>query len=318
MSGQGSRVPVAASDAATVADRAGSIGFVGVGHMGRHMAASLARAGFRVTVHDTRPDARADPVLAGVEWAESPRGVAERSGVTVMSLPGPPQVEEVVLGPSGLLTGALPGDCLIDMSTSTPESIRRIAAEAAVKAVAVLDAPVAGGVRGARKGTLTIMVGGPRETFDKHLPILEAMGERIYWVGGQGAGHVAKLVNNMMTIVNGLAAMEAMVVGVKAGVSPSKLLEVARAGTGDSFALNVFPYVIFKRAFDPKFALGLAAKDLRVAVAYADELGVPVSVVRNGLEALDLAIERGLGERDWTSYITLLEQAASVEVSADE
>lgn len=294
-----------------------NIGFIGVGHMGRHMAANLLKAGHELIVCDARPEARDDEILRGARWAATPREVAQASSTIITSLPGPKQVDAVVLGPDGLLEGIQGGSYYIDMTTSTPDSIRAIAQRAAEKGAQVLDAPVAGGIRGARKGTLTIMVGASPDAFEACQPVLRAMGERIILVGDVGAGHVAKLVNNMMTIVNGLAAMEAMTVGAKAGVDVQRLLEVAEAGTGGSFSLNVFPYVIFKGNFEPaKFALSLAAKDLRIAVEYAAELGVPVSIIQRASEALAEAIRCGLGDKDWTSYITLLEEAAGVEVRA--
>jgi 3-hydroxyisobutyrate dehydrogenase-like beta-hydroxyacid dehydrogenase len=170
-------------------------------------------------------------------------------------------------------------------------------------------------MRGARNATLTIMAGGTEEAYQACLPVLRAMGDKIFLVGGVGAGHVAKLVNNMMTIINGLTAMEAMVVGAKAGLDVERLLEVVEAGTGSSFSLNVLRYVVFRGNFDPaKFALSLAAKDLRIAVEYADELGVQMSVVPHAAEALAEAMQRGLGDRDWSSYITLIEESAGVEV----
>jgi len=291
------------------------IGFIGVGHMGRHMASHLIRAGHQLTISDTRAEARSDSVLEGAEFADTPREVAERSQLVITSLPGPEQVNQVVLGPDGVLEGMHPGDVYIDMSTSTPDSIRAIATAAAPGGVEVLDAPVAGGIRGARHATLTIMVGGSSDAFAASEPVLRTMGEHIFRVGDVGCGHVAKLVNNMMTIVNGLTAMEAMVVGARAGVDIEKLLEVAEAGTGGSYALNVFRYVIFKGNFEPaKFALSLAAKDLRLSVEYAEELGVPLAIVQRASEAMAAAVQHGLGDKDWSSYVTLLEDAAGVQL----
>jgi len=295
--------------------RESSVGFVGVGNMGRHMAASLLRTGYRLVICDPRAAARDDSVLAAASWASTPAEAARQCRTTITSLPGPAQVEEVVLGREGILAGAQPGDFYIDMSTSTPACIRAVAAAAAQRDVSVLDAPVAGGTRGARHGTLTIMVGASPESFEHCLPVFQAMGEQIIRVGEVGAGHVAKLVNNMMTIGNAIVAMEAMVVGTKAGVDPRTLIEVAQAGTGGSFSLNLFPYVIFGGKFDPaKFALSLATKDLRIAQDFADELGVPMQVIPAILAAMTRACEAGLADRDWSSYITLLEEAADVQV----
>jgi len=291
------------------------VGFIGLGHMGKHMAAAVLRAGYELTIHDIRPEAAEDPLLAGARWADTPRATAAASDVLITSLPGPEQVDAVVLGPDGVLSGLRPGTFYIDMSTSTPGEMRKIADAAAERSVQTVDAPVAGGMRGARNATLTIMAGGPEEAYQACLPVLRAMGDKIFLVGGVGAGHTAKLVNNMMTIINGLTAMEAMVVGAKAGLDVERLLEVVEAGTGSSFSLNVLRYVIFRGNFDPaKFALSLAAKDLRIAVEYADELGVQMSVVPHAAEVLAEAMQHGLADRDWSSYITLIEESAGVEV----
>jgi 3-hydroxyisobutyrate dehydrogenase-like beta-hydroxyacid dehydrogenase len=293
------------------------VGFIGLGHMGKPMAANVLKAGFELTIHDVRPEVRYDPLLAGAQWAATPRDAAAASEVLITSLPGPEQVDAVIFGPEGALSGMRDGTFYIDMSTSTPGQARQVASAAAPLGVGVIDAPVAGGVRGARNGTLTIMAGGSQRAFDACLPVLRAMGEQIFLVGDVGSGHVAKLVNNMMTIINGLTAMEAMVVGAKAGLDVERLLEVVEAGTGSSFSLNVIRYVIFRGNFDPaKFALSLAAKDLRLAVEYASELGVEMNIVPHASEALAAAAQRGLADRDWSSYITLIEDSAGVEVRA--
>jgi 3-hydroxyisobutyrate dehydrogenase-like beta-hydroxyacid dehydrogenase len=298
-----------------VDSRDSGIGFVGAGNMGKYMAASLLRAGYQVTICDRRAAARDEPVLDGASWADTPRKVAEQCQTTITSLPGPAQVDEVVYGSDGILAGAQAGDFYVDMTTSTPANIRAIAAAAGEIGVSVLDAPVAGGTRGARHGTLTIMVGASTAAFQRCLPFFEAMGERVILVGDVGSGHAAKLVNNMMTIANGIVAMEAMVVGTKAGVDPRTLLEVVRAGTGDSFSLNLFPYVIFQGKFEPaKFALALATKDLRISQEFAGELGVPLRVIPCVLQAMSEAADGGLADRDWSSYITVLEEAADVRV----
>jgi 3-hydroxyisobutyrate dehydrogenase-like beta-hydroxyacid dehydrogenase len=291
------------------------VGFIGLGQMGRHMAASVIRGGRDLVAFDLRPEARDDELLAAASWAGSARGVAEQSEIVITSLPAPPQVEAAVYGPEGVLAGLRPGSWYVDMSTSTPNQIREIAAKAEKQGIGVLDAPVAGGIRGARLGTLTVMVGGPTDVYEACLPVLATIGRQIIHVGGTGAGHAAKLVNNMMSIVNGLTAMEAMVVGVKAGLDPNKLLEVVEAGTGASDALRIIRYVVLRGNFDPaKFALALAAKDLRLAVEYAEELGVPVHVVSGASEALSNAERSGLADLDWSSYITPIETAAEVEV----
>jgi 3-hydroxyisobutyrate dehydrogenase len=293
------------------------VAFVGAGNMGKHMAACLIRAGYQVILYDKRAEAREEPVLAGGSWADSLHDVASHGEVVVTSLPGPPEVEDVVLGRGGILEALRSGSLLIDMTTSNPALARSIAERAAARGIGAIDAPVAGGMRGARTGTLTIMAGGKSPDFERAEPLLQAMGERIFLLGGPGAGQVAKLVNNMMTIVNALTAMEAMVVGVKAGVDPQKLIEVADAGTGASYSLNLFRYVIFQGNFEPaKFALRLATKDLRLSAELAEDLGIPVRLVSCALAAMTDAAQHGLDDKDWSSYITLIEDAAGVQVRA--
>ncbi len=291
------------------------VGFIGLGHMGKHMAANILKAGHELTITDLRSELRNDPLLQGSSWADSPKAVAQASEVVVTMLPGPEQVAQVALGPDGVLAGLANGSYYIDMSTSTPTMMHEVQQAAVKLGISVLDGPVAGGMRGARNGNLTIMVGAEQDAFDHCLPVFSAMGEQIIHVGGVGDGHVAKLVNNMMTIINGLTAMEAMVVGVKAGVDPEKLLQVAEAGTGGSFSLGVIRYVILKGNFEPaKFALSLAAKDLRIAVEYATELGIELKVAPYAAMAMAEAIEDGLGDLDWSVYIKQFEEAAGVEV----
>ena len=292
-----------------------TIGFIGVGNMGKHMAANLLAAGHRVRVTDRRSEAKNDASLSGVDWFASPAEVARKSDVIIASLPGPAEVLEVVAGPSGVLEGACHGSVFIDMSTSTPDSVKQLQQLAEPRGVTILDAPVAGGVRGARSGSLSIMVGGDHEAFTRVLPVLSVLGETIIHVGPLGSGHVAKLVNNMMTVGNGLIAMEAMVVGAKAGLDVELLLQVVNAATGSSFSLNIFPYVIFKRNFAPtKWALAHATKDLRISCELARSLDVPTPVIDGAYEALHAAELQGAGDLDWTTYIQALEDIAGVQV----
>ncbi|MPZ25856.1 MAG: NAD-binding protein [Micromonosporaceae bacterium] len=291
------------------------IGFIGAGSMGRHMAANLLAAGHELVVYDAREQVRDDSVLQGAGWVGSAAELSRGAECVITALPGPPEVRELALAGDGIVPNLDSGALYIDMSTSTPDLAREIAAAAERRVAVAVDAPVSGGPRGARKATLSIMVGASDAGYEAALPVLRCLGEQVFHVGGAGAGQVAKLVNNMMGLTNGIAAMEAMVVGTRAGVDPRRLLEVVMASAGNSFVLNMVPYIIFKRAFDPpKFALSLAAKDLRLAVEFAEGLGVPLRVVSDACAALADAEEHGLGGLDWSSYITLLEQQAGVEV----
>jgi 3-hydroxyisobutyrate dehydrogenase-like beta-hydroxyacid dehydrogenase len=294
-----------------------NIGFLGLGNMGRPLAANLLAAGHHLTVFDLDRAAATDLRAGGAAWAETPREAAAASEVTFTALPGPAEIESVVLGPEGLLEGAHESDVYIDVSTSTPELIRHIASVAGEKGVSVLDAPVSGGVRGARKGTLVFMVGGDRVAFDRCLPLFEVLGSKVLHMGALGTGYIAKLINNFMGMSNAVASMEAMTIGAKAGVDLQNLLDAVNAGTGMShMSRTLYPFLIFPRRFEPtRFSMSLGAKDLRLAVELAGELGVPLRVGKEVAQALQEAVDRGMGADDFSTYITLLEETAETEVS---
>jgi 3-hydroxyisobutyrate dehydrogenase-like beta-hydroxyacid dehydrogenase len=293
------------------------VGFIGLGNMGAHMARNLLADGYELTVFDLRTEAGAALVADGAAWADSPRGVGEASDVTFVALPGPTQVDAVATGGDGVLAGLRPGSYLIDVSTNNPLSIRRIAEVAANKGVSVLDAPLSGGVRGARLGTLTIMVGGDTAAFEACLPLLRVVGENILHMGPLGSGHVTKLVNNFMGISNAVASMEAMTIGTAAGVDPERLLEAVNLGTGTShMTRTLYPYLIFKRSFDPvRFSMELAVKDLDLALEIAKDHGLTIEVGKSAHAALTAAIADGLAGADMSKYITVLEAQAGVTVS---
>jgi 3-hydroxyisobutyrate dehydrogenase len=282
------------------------------------MAANLLRSGYQLTVTDLRRQVADELIQHGAAWADSPKAVAGASSVTFTSLPGPAEVEAAVLGPDGILAGAHASDTFIDVSTSAPATIRKIAAAAAGRQVHVLDAPVSGSVRGARNATLVFMVGGDRAAFDRCEPIFRALGEKVFYTGTVGTGTIAKLVNNYMGLSNALASMEAVVMGASAGVDPRTLLEVVEASTGASYMTrNLYPYLIFKRNFEPaKFSLRLAAKDFRQAIDLAHELGLPVKVGEAVADSLANGVRAGLGDQDFSAYITILERATGIEVKA--
>jgi 2-hydroxymethylglutarate dehydrogenase len=292
------------------------VGFIGLGNMGQPMVMNLLKAGHELTIYDVRTEAGESLIAAGARWAPSPKAVARASAVTFTALPGPREIEAAVLGPDGVLEGARESDHYVDVSTSTPATIQRIARTAATKGVHVLDAPVSGGVRGARKATLVFMVGGDRSAFEHCEPILKQLGEKVFYMGTLGSGYVTKLVNNYMGMSNALASMEAVVLGVKAGVDVHRLLEVIDAGTGSSYMTKtLYPYLILKRNFEPtRFSIELGAKDFRLAVELANTVGVPVRIGEAVAEALASAERSGLAHRDLSTYITLLEEASGVEV----
>jgi 3-hydroxyisobutyrate dehydrogenase len=199
------------------------IGFIGLGTMGKHMAASLQQAGHQLVVNDIRADAGAEHLAAGAEWADTPRAVAAASEVVFTSLPGPPEVEQVAIGNDGLLEGMRPRTAYFDLSTSSPTLARRLHAMFAARDVYVLDAPVSGGPQGAESGRLAIWVGGEEPVFKQHKPLLDAIGDQVFYVGPVGAGAVTKLVHNCTGYTIQAAMAEVFTLGVKAGVDPLAL-----------------------------------------------------------------------------------------------
>lgn len=252
------------------------VGFVGLGIMGAPMAANLLKAGFSVTVWN-RTSSRMEPLLElGAQAADSPAGVAAASEVTVSCVTNSPDVEQVTLGPGGIVEGARPGSAYIDCSTISPETARRIAHALSERGVAMLDAPVSGGDVGAKAGTLAIMVGGEPDAFARCLPVLEAMGQTIVHVGPSGAGQVVKLCNQVAGGLHLLAMAEAIALARSAGVDPEKMLEVVSAGAAGSWMLsNLAPRAV-RGDFAPGFMVDLMQKDLRLVLDAAAQSYTPL------------------------------------------
>src|SRR5919199_181053 len=206
------------------------IGFIGLGMMGHHMVANLQKAGHDLVVHDVRRDAGEEALSRGARWAETPADAARQTQIVMTSLPGPKEVEQVALGETGIIGGALPGTLYIDLSTSSPTLIRHIHAVLGQRGVRVADAPVSGGVIGAEEASLQIMVGCDADVFEQIKPALEGIGDKITYIGEVGAGEVAKLVHNQLALVVQQVVAEALTLGAKAGIQPEKLLEAIRGG----------------------------------------------------------------------------------------
>lgn len=289
------------------------IGFIGLGNMGGGMAANALRAGYELTVHDLRREAATHLLESGARWADSPAEVAAASEVTLTSLPGPREVEAVALGEGGVLEGIREGGVYIDLSTSSPTLIRAVAARFADKGAAVLDAPVSGGPVGARTGRLAVMVGGDRDAYERVKPALDAIGDKVGYIGPSGSGCVAKLMHNC--IVYGLQTIvaECLTLGVKAGVEPEPLFDAIRNGSvgrGNMFA-HTFPDTYLAGEFDPPgFALRLAHKDVSLAMELAREYSVPMTMGSIAHQELTAALNRGWADRDSRSAMLLQEERA--------
>jgi len=303
-----------ASGAPIVIDPDAPIGFVGTGNMGNPMAANLLHAGRRLTVHDIRRASAENLLDEGAVWADSPAAVAAAAGVVFVSLPGPADVDEVVPGDHGLLAGAGPGTVIVALSTTSPEVVRALARRSAEDGVTLLDAPVSGGVAGARKGTLAVMVGGDEATFEACRPLFEVIGQRIFYLGPSGAGSVAKLVNNLLFFHGLMGSLEALVLAGKAGVDLSILRDVVQASSGGSFVWDFASRAILKDRLAPNFSVTLAAKDADLALGLAEQLGVPTPIGSHVGEELRRYRDNGYAAEDVLSIVKALEADAGVTV----
>jgi 3-hydroxyisobutyrate dehydrogenase len=289
------------------------IGFIGLGAMGRHMAASLQRAGHDLRVHDLRREAAAEHVAAGARWAETPAAAATDSEVVFTSLPGPPEVEAVA---DDLRSAMRPGAAWFDLTTNSPAAVRRLHGLMAERGVPLLDAPVSGGPRGAQSGKLALWVGGERAVFERFRPLLESIGDQPLYVGPIGAGTVAKLAHNCASFAVQAVLAEVMTLGVKAGVEPWALFRAIRQGaTGRARTFDRLPDHFLAGNFDPPaFMLSLAHKDMKLVLDLAREHGVPLRMGEAAFAELDEAKRRGWGGRDCRVAMTLQEERAGVTV----
>jgi 2-hydroxy-3-oxopropionate reductase len=290
------------------------VGVIGLGIMGAPMARNLLRAGFPLVVWN-RTAARADALVdAGARRAGSAREVAEQAAIAITMLSDSPDVAEVYRAADGVLAGAGPGDVLVDMSTIAPRVARELAAEAAARGAAMLDAPVSGGDVGAREGTLSIMVGGDPDALARARPALEALGTRITHVGGNGAGQVVKACNQIVVGLALEALGEALVLGSKAGVDPRAILEALGGGLAASRVLELRGEQLLARDFTPGFKLDLHAKDLAIVLDTARELDVPLPGAALVAELFASERDRGRGEADNSTVVRALEALAGHEI----
>jgi len=297
-----------------------TIGFIGLGIMGAPMAANLRRAGYPLVVHN-RTRAKAEefassgsPQNTDAEVADTPREVAERSDVVITMLPDSPDVEQVYLGEDGVIAGARQGQLLIDMSSIAPAVARAVFDAASDVGAEALDAPVSGGDVGAREGTLSIMVGGPSEAFDRARPLFEVLGKTVVHLGDAGAGQTAKACNQILVAVTIEAVSEALVLASKAGVDPAKLLDVLSGGLAGNKVMEVRRRNFLEHDFTPGFKLALHHKDLGIALRTARELDVFVpttALVDQMLAALEAQGDGGL---DHSALLTLIEQQSAHKI----
>jgi 3-hydroxyisobutyrate dehydrogenase-like beta-hydroxyacid dehydrogenase len=289
------------------------VGFIGVGNMGGPMCRNIIRnTNHQVTVFDLSADAMAACAALGAAEGGALAEVSATSDVVFTSLPMPRHVEEVA---GGIAEAARPGAVLIDLSTNSPAVARRVHAAMAAKGIAMLEAPVSGGVPRATDGTIVIMVGGDAAVFEAQLPLLKAFSKEVIHVGEIGMGSVAKLCNNMLAFCNAAAASEALMLGKLAGIDVHKLYDVICNASGNSDAFRGLGKKAFARDFKPGFALDLAHKDLRLALEMADDLGLPGMIAPQVMTLFRMARAKGMGVEDSSSVLRVYETAVGREVA---
>lgn len=289
-------------------------GFIGIGRMGSHMARRLLEAGGSVTVFDTSADAVSALVTQGAQAAESPARVASSTKTVFLSLPTPDVVQAVTLGEQGV-RGGDGLERVVDCSTTGPQVARRVAAELGESGIEYVDAPVSGGIAGARDGTLAVMASGRREVYDRVAPALGKFG-KVFYVGERaGQGQVMKLANNLLAAAALVLSSEAVVMGVKAGLDAQQMLDVINSGSGrNSATQDKFPRAVLTRSFDFGFATGLSYKDVRLCLQEADNLGVPMIAGSAVMQMLGITKARFGAESDFTSIARVVEEWAGVEI----
>lgn len=284
-----------------------TIGFIGLGIMGRPMALNLIRAGYRLQVYARRPQAAQPLVDAGAKSFDSPQLAADQASLVITMVSDTADVEAVVFGPQGIIHGAAPNTIVVDMGTSSPAATRRMAEQLEAKGLEMLDAPVSGGEQGAIDGKLSIMVGGKKAVFETVLPVLQVLGECITYVGDRGAGQVAKACNQIVAAQTISAVAEALCLARASGVEPARVRDALLGGFAYSKVLDIHGQRMIEKNFQPGFKARLHAKDMRIALATAAETGISLPGAVLALEHLDQLVERGGAELDSSAIATLLE-----------
>ncbi|MFN0155540.1 MAG: NAD(P)-dependent oxidoreductase [Gaiella sp.] len=293
-----------------------NVGFVGLGNLGRHLAASIARAGYRLTVHDVDHSA-AEPLLAGgARWAESPAETAAASEIVVTCLPSPSAVTAVVEGERSLSHGFSKGSTWIDTSTGDEHELRRLAALLAAKGVDTLECPVTGGVHRAAAGEITVIAGGDADVFERCRPLLEAMGGEVFHVGELGRASALKVVTNMLAFIHLVADGEALMLSRRAGLDLTTAWQVIRASSGNSFVHETEGQLILSGSYDVGFSMDLAAKDLGFATRMGEELGVPLELAELVADTFARARDAYGGTAQSTMVVKLLEDAVGESLRA--
>ena len=292
-----------------------TVGFIGLGIMGRGMARNIANAGFPLFVYNRTASRMAELADVGAKPTTSPADVARHCDIIITCVSDTPDVEAVITGPDGVIHGIKPGALVIDMSTISPQATVALAEQIRAHGGTMLDAPISGGSEGAAKGTLSIMVGGDAADFNRALPVFQAMGKNIVHVGAQGAGQTVKLVNQILVVGNALAMSEALLFAQTGGADLQKALTAASGGAAGSWMLSNRGPQILNRDWRPGFTIDLQQKDLRLVLAAADDVGVPLPGTALIFQLYRTLQQAGLGHEGNHALVKALEQLARLEIN---
>jgi len=292
------------------------VGFIGVGNIGAPIAGQLLAAGHQLLVYDIRREAADGLIAAGARWAETPAVMAAECDVVATCLPGPAEMERICLGEDGLVARLKPGALYIDHTTNAPALVRQVAALLAEKDVAMVDAPVSGGMEGAQTRDLLVMAGGEAAIFERARPLLETVAKRVIHTGGIGTGSIAKIMHNSASFTLDSVMAECWTVGVKAGIDAATIVKVFNeAALGHQMSLKVrLPATYLRGDFDPRFSLALARKDLGLALELARQTETPMRFAALCEQELIEAMARGWAKRDASIALTLQEERAGVKI----
>lgn len=290
------------------------IGFIGLGIMGKPMSKNLLEAGYDIVVCDVVQAAVDEVVAAGAKAAATPKAIAEQADIIITMLPNSPHVKQVILGENGVIEGAKKGTIIVDMSSIAPLVSREVAQKLADKGIEMLDAPVSGGEPKAIDGTLSVMVGGKKEIFDKCYDVMKAMAGSVVRTGDIGAGNVTKLANQVIVAINIAAMSEALVLASKAGVEPELVYQAIRGGLAGSTVLDAKAPLVMDRKFDPGFRINLHIKDLNNVLETSHEMGVPLPLTAAVMEMMQALKVDGMGDSDHCSLVRYYEKLSKTEV----
>ncbi len=291
-------------------------GFIGLGNLGQHLAGSLVREGFDITVNDLDPGNAGKLLAAGAKWASDPQAVAEQVDTVITCLPSPKISEKVLCGPRGILQGLKPGGTWIEMSTLDSGEVGRLAAIAAAKGIRMMEAPVTGGVHLAASGAITVIAGGDTDLFEIHRPALEAMGGKLFHAGDLGKAAVIKVITNMLAFIHLLATGEALMLAKKGGIDLTDAFNIIKASSGNSFVHETEGQVILNGSYNINFTMDLAIKDLGFALGFGKDFGVPLDMASQAMQTF-IRAKSTYGGNAWSSQVVkLLEDATGTDLRA--